>query len=70
MASGFIHSRKRNDALNRRHAPCADKLELRMDVLFQGVEVAAIERFVEPSQASDDLFVIHRPRSMSRSAVA
>ena len=59
---------QRGDAFNRRLAPLADKLEVGMDQLNHGLEVAAIERVVESPKSSDHLLVSHRPRSISRGA--
>ena len=58
---------QRGDAFNRRLAPCADKLNVGVDQLKRGLEVAAIERVKESPKGSDHLLVSHRPRSISRS---
>jgi hypothetical protein len=44
----------------------ADKLNLGMDQLNHGLEVAAIERVKESPKGSDHLLVSHCPRSISR----
>ena len=55
---------QRGDAFNRRSAPCADKLDVGMDQLKHGLEVAAIERVVESPQDSDHLLIRHRVGSI------
>ena len=54
------------DASNRRLAPWADKLNVGMDHLYQRLDIAAIERFVESPQGGDHLLLQTSPAQSSR----